>query len=106
MSGVVKQKAMLGQANGTEVELLVSGTKSYATYETIGGYPAIYDDTTGLFCYARVVDGEYLSTGVPVTSAPPTDVDPHAKESDEVRARKIGNRESQNASRSAVKNKE
>jgi hypothetical protein len=106
MSGVVKQKAMLGQANGTEVELLVSGTRSYATYETTGGYPAIYDDTTGLFCYARVIDGEYRSTGVPVTSAPPQDVDLHAQESDEVRARKIGNRESQDASRSAVTNKE
>ena len=100
MSGVVKQKAMLGQANGPDVELVVSGTRSYATYETTGGYPAIYDDEKGLFCYARILDGEYRSTGIPVTSPPPPNAIAHAQESDEVRARKIHERESPDTSRS------
>ena len=100
MSGVFKQNVMLGQANGPDVELVVSGTKSYATYETPDGYPAIYDDALGLFCYARVVNGRYQSTEVPVTALSPADVKPHERESDEVRAGKIRESESQDASRS------
>lgn len=89
MSGIIDQKVSLGQANGPEVELIVSGTRAYATYETLDGYPAIYDTGAGLFCYARVVDGSYESTGVPVTAEPPDGVEPHAKESERVRAAKI-----------------
>jgi hypothetical protein len=89
VSGIVNQKVSLGQANGPEIELMVSGTRAYATYETLDGYPAIYDTDAGLFCYARVVDGRYDSTGVPVTADPPPGVQKHAKESERVRAAKI-----------------
>jgi hypothetical protein len=41
VSGIIGQKASLGQANGSEVELIVSGTALYATYETLDGFPAI-----------------------------------------------------------------
>ena len=93
MSGISKQKARLGQENGPEVDLIVSGTALYATYETLDGYPAIYDDERGLFCYARVVNGRYHSTGVPVTGAPPEGVERHAKESDAVRQSRIDERQ-------------
>ena len=89
MSGVNKMRASLGQANGPEVELIVTGTRDYATYETPDGAPAIYDDERGLFCYARVINGEYQSTGVPVTEPTPAGIVPHAQESIEVRERKI-----------------
>ena len=89
MSGVVRQTATLGQADGSEVELVVTGTKSYATYETPDGYPVTYDQDLGLFCYARVIGGAFESTGVPVTQPPPHDLVKHAAESDEVRAAKI-----------------
>jgi hypothetical protein len=89
MSGVIRQTAMLGQADGTEVELVVTGTKSYATYETPEGYPVTYDQDLGMFCYARVVDGAYRSTGVRVSAPPPEGLVKHAAESDEVRAAKI-----------------
>jgi hypothetical protein len=94
VSGVVGKKVRLGQENGVEVDLVVSGTRDYATYETPDGFPAVYDLTLGLFCYALVVDGEYQSTGVGVTSSPPSNVHQHAKESDEVRAAKIRSRQS------------
>lgn len=94
MSGIIGQKVSLGQANGPEVELIVSGTREYATYETLDGFPAIYDNGAGLFCYARVVEGRYESTGVPVTAAPPAGVHKHEKESDSVRAAKIQARRS------------
>jgi hypothetical protein len=93
VSGIINQKAVLGQENGPDVELVVSGTAVYATYETLDGFPAVYDTDKGLFCYARVTDGRYVSTGVPVTSAPPTDVERHLKESDAVRQSRIVERE-------------
>jgi hypothetical protein len=92
LTGVFGEKVSLGQANGPDVELVVRGTELYGTYETPDGYPAVYDDALGLFCYARVSDGSFLSTGVPVTSAPPPGVERHAKESDPVRMRKIEER--------------
>jgi hypothetical protein len=92
VSGIIGQRVSLGQENGPEVDLVVSGTRAYATYETPDGFPAIYDKSLGLFCYARVADGRYVSTGVPVTAAPPGDVQPHARESDDVRAAKIHER--------------
>jgi hypothetical protein len=82
------------------VDLIVSGTRTYATYETPEGFPAIYDDALELFCYARVVNGAYESTGVPVTEAPPAGVERHAKESDQVRSAKINQRQSENEGRS------
>lgn len=94
MSGVVNQRVSLGQGNGPDVELIVSGTAMYATYHTPEGFPVVYDDDLGLFAYARLVDEKLESTGVPVASPPPPDVDRHAKEADDVRARKISERES------------
>ena len=92
MSGVVNQRARLGQGKGPDVELIVNGTRAYATYETLDGFPAIYDTTRELFCYAILVAGEFQSTGVPVTAAPPLGVERHANESTEVRAAKIAGR--------------
>lgn len=89
MSGIIGQRVSLGQENGPDVDLIVSGTHDYATYETPDGFPAIYDDNLGLFCYARVADGRYQSTGTPITAPPPDDLQRHAKESEDVRAAKI-----------------
>ncbi len=93
MSGVFGERALLGQANGPDVELIVSGSELYATYETVAGFPAVYDDALGLFCYARVVEGSYRSTGVSVSAPPPSGLQLHAKEADRVRAEKIRRRE-------------
>jgi hypothetical protein len=101
VSGIVGQKATLAQANGGDVELVVTGTMLYATYETPDGYPAIYDDRAGLFCFARVVDGRFESTGVPVTAPPPAGVQKHAQEAEAVRAAKIAERESAMQTRAA-----
>ena len=95
MSGISNQRTLLGQENGPEVELLVSGTVLYATYETLDGFPAVYDDARGLFCYARMVDGRYESSGVAVTSSPPAGVERHARESDAVRQARIVERQAQ-----------
>jgi hypothetical protein len=90
----MQRRASLGQANGPEVDLLVSGTALYATYHTLDGYPAIYDDDRGLFTYARLHNGRFESTGVPVGASPPAGVDREASEADHVRAEKIAARQS------------
>jgi hypothetical protein len=100
VSGITGQKVSLGQANGGDVDLVVTGTVNYATYETPSGYPAIYDDQAGLFCFARLVEGRFLSTGVPVTAEPPPGVEKHARESDAVRIGKIMQRQSEMERRS------
>lgn len=92
MTNVRNQRVLLGQANGPEVELVVNGTALYATYETPDGYPALYDDDRGLYCFAKVIDGRYVSTHVPVTDPVPADVARHAKESDAVRQEKAAAR--------------
>ncbi|WP_426230727.1 hypothetical protein [Pararhizobium sp. DWP3-4] len=92
MVGIFGEKVSLGQANGPDVELIVRGTEFYATYETPDGFPAIYDDELGLFCYARIVEGSFTTTGVPVTSPPTDEVKRHSTETDEVRMRKIEER--------------
>ncbi|WP_019499762.1 hypothetical protein [Pseudanabaena sp. PCC 6802] len=102
MVGVFGEKASLGQANGSDVDLIVRGTEFYATYETPEGFPAIYDDSLGLFCYARVVGGRFETTGISVTSPPPPGVERHATESDEVRIRKIEERTQQMDQRSGA----
>jgi hypothetical protein len=93
VTGLFNQKVSLGQGDGSEVELMVSGNPLYATYETVDGYPVVYDDEQELFCFARVVDGRYRSTGVPVTEPPPVGVERHAKESDEVRTERSDERQ-------------
>jgi hypothetical protein len=100
MVGLWRRKVDVGQANGPDIALVVTGTELYAAYETDDGYPAVHDDTLGLFCFARVVDGAYESTGVPVTSAPPADAVKHATESDAVRMRKIAQRQAEMEKRS------
>jgi len=92
MVGMFGKKVPLGQANGPDVDLIVSGTELYATYETPEGFPAIYDEAQGLFCYARIVGGKFETTGIPVTSPPPQGVERHATESDDVRMQKIRER--------------
>jgi len=106
MVGVFGEKVQLSQASGPDVDLIVRGTELYGSYETPDGFPVVYDDSLGLFCYARVLAGEFQSTGVPSTSSPPPDVERHAKESDEVRVRKIEQRTRQLAQRASVQPKE
>ena len=95
MVGMIGQKVPLGQANGPDVELIVSGTELYATYETPEGLPVLYDEALGLFCYARLADGKFVSSGISLAHVAPADIIPHAQESDEVRQRSIEARTNQ-----------
>ncbi len=93
MVGMFGQKVPQSQANGPDVELHVYGTEFYARYETPGGYSAIYDEALGLYCYAALEGGAFVSTGVPVTGQPPANAVLHGQEDDSVRAEKIRRQE-------------
>jgi len=103
MVSIEEQKVCLGQANGPDVELIVTGTELYATYRTPDGFPVVYDDSLGLFCYARLQGGQLVSTGVPVTATPPPNLERNVEESGAVRTHKIEERRSQMEQRSHSK---
>ncbi len=84
MSSIRGERVALGQSNGREIELVVSGNEDYARYETPAGYAVIYDDA-GVFVYARLVNGRFTSTGVPADQPPPAGLALHEEESPEVR---------------------
>ncbi len=85
MSAVFGERVRLGQADGTEIELVVSGDEDYSKYETPDGYSVVYDDARGAFFYARLVDGRLVSTGVAANKPPPPGAARHAEESAAVR---------------------
>jgi hypothetical protein len=89
MTGVFGQKATFSQENGPDIELVVFGDEWYGWYETPTGHPVVYDAEKGLFCYAVVDEGRFVSTGVSASEAPPPGVEPHARESPAVRRAKI-----------------
>lgn len=106
MVGMFGEKVPLSQANGPDVELVVKGTQFYATYETPDGFPVVYDDALGLYCYAVLIDGEFKTTGIPVTSPPPPNVERHAQESADVKLRKANDRQREQERRAHGASKE
>lgn len=92
MVAIFGEKFKMPQEKGPEVDLVVSGDEFYARYETEEGYSADYDRDLGLFTYVDIVDGKYVSTGIPVTEPPPSNLKPHLEESGEVRLAKAAQR--------------
>lgn len=87
MSTVRRERVRLGQSDGTEIELVVTGNEDYAHYETPAGF-AVVPDATGMFVYARLVDGRFVATGIPADRPPPPGIAPHEEESAAVRVEK------------------
>ena len=86
MTSAPRGLVRLAQASGPDVELQVEGDEWDATYETPSGRPAVYDEGLGLFCYARLTEGRFTSTGVSVSDLPPAEAaPPHSEESPEAR---------------------
>ena len=92
MSAIFGELMSFDQENGLEVKLRVFGDEFYARYETEEGYTAIYDEGLGLFTYARLKDGRFLSSGLDLSRSPPPDLEKHLEESDEVRLDKAAKR--------------
>ena len=89
MSGIFNEQLTFKQENGPDVRLVVIGDEHYARYETIDGYTVVYDVDLGLYCYARTINGRFISSGVPMNAAPPPDIRRHITESENVRQEKF-----------------
>lgn len=92
MSAIRGEKLRLGQSNGPDVMLLVYGDEFYARYENEVGYSVVYDTNLGFYCYALVLGGEFVSSGVHLTKSPPSGVRRHMRESGSVRNLKFQRR--------------
>lgn len=77
------------QEKGPEVQLRVYGDEFYSRYENMDGFTVVYDQDHGLYCYALLISGEFVSSGVDASQSPPKGVRRHFKESEEVRNRKF-----------------
>ena len=92
MSAIFGESMSFDQENGPEIKLRAFGDEFYARYETEEGYTAIYDDDLGLFTYARLKDGRFISSRIDLSQAPPAELEKHLEESDEVRREKAEKR--------------
>jgi M6 family metalloprotease-like protein len=92
MSAIFNEYLIFRQDKGPDVELVVNGDEFYARYETVDGYTVVYDMDLGLYCYATLENGAFVSTGTPIAKGPPVGLRRHLKESPEVRNRKFRQR--------------
>jgi M6 family metalloprotease-like protein len=89
MSAIFGETLSFGQENGPDVQLVVFGDEHYARYENLDGYTVVYDIDLGLFCYAMLVDGNFVSSGVPQAVPAPFGLPRHLEEDEAVRAEKF-----------------
>lgn len=92
MSSIFGEVLTFTQGNGPDVRLRVYGDEFYARYENLDGYTVVYDQDLELFCYALLIKGEFVSSGVEISTSPPSRVRRHFKEAEEVRNRKFDRR--------------
>jgi len=89
MSSIFGETLTFEQEDGPDVKLVVFGDEFYARYENEDGYTVVYDSDLGLYCYAVLINGEFVSSGVSLIESPPAGVRRHFKESGEVRNAKF-----------------
>lgn len=92
MSAIFGEKLTFPQERGPEVKLVVYGDEFYAQYETIEGFTVVYDRELGLFCYAFLVNGAFLSSKIAISKSAPQDLEKHLQESGGVRLAKANRR--------------
>lgn len=92
MSAIFGETLTFQQENGPEVELVVFGDEFYARYETKDGYTVVYDPDRGLYCYALLLNGQFASSGIPISKRPPPDIRRGLRESETVRNEKFAQR--------------
>lgn len=92
MSSIFGEVLTFSQEKGPDVKLKVFGDEFYSRYENLDGYTAVYDVDLGLFCYAVLIEGEFVSSGVDISQSPPDKIWRHLKESAQVRNAKFESR--------------
>jgi hypothetical protein len=95
MSAIFGETLTFPQEKGPEVELVVFGDEFYSRRETKEGYTAIYDDSLGQYCYAILREGEFASSGTPLSEPPPPGIPSHLEEAEPIRREKFARRYTQ-----------
>ena len=85
MSSIFGEVLTFSQEKGPEIKLKTFGDEFYSRYENPDGYTVVYDQDLGVYCYARLINGEFVSSGVDAGLEPPANVRRHFKESEQVR---------------------
>ncbi|VVB72235.1 Uncharacterised protein [uncultured archaeon] len=80
MTAIFGELLSFSQEKGPDIRLKVFGDEFYARYETPEGYSVIYDQELGLFVYALLQDGRFVSSGVNLGSSPPPNLALHLEE--------------------------
>jgi M6 family metalloprotease-like protein len=89
MSSIFGEVLTFSQEKGPEIKLKTFGDEFYSRYENPDGYTVVYDSDKGVYCYAQLISGEFVSSGIDACLEPPAKVRRHFKESEEVRNRKF-----------------
>ena len=92
MSAIFAETLIFQQENGPDVELVVYGDEFYARYETKEGYTVVYDPDRGYYCYALLLNGQFASSGIPISKRPPSEIRRGLREAAKVRNEKFTNR--------------
>lgn len=81
MSAIFGEILRFGQPGGPDIKLVVTGDEFHARHETLDGFTVVFDSDRRQFCYAMLVRGALLSSGVPVSDPPPAGLRRHLRES-------------------------
>ena len=92
MTAIFGELLSFSQEKGPEVRLRVYGDEFYARYETENGYTVMYDESLGLYVYALLKEGRFVSSGIALTRKPPPGLKPNLVESDLIRQDKAAHR--------------
>ncbi|HNX38948.1 MAG TPA: M6 family metalloprotease domain-containing protein [Methanothrix sp.] len=92
MSSIFGEYLAFPQERGDQVQLKVHGDEFYARYEDQEGYTVVYDSDMGRYCYAHLIAGEFVSSGIDISKSPPPELRRHLRESEAVRNRKFNAR--------------
>ena len=95
MSTIFDEPHRFPQDKGPDVELVVSGDEFYSRRETKDGYTVIYDNELGLYCYAILQAGRFISSQISISEHPPDALQPHLEEAESVRREKFSARYAQ-----------
>ena len=95
MSAIFNETLIFDQEKGDPVRLVVNGDEFYARQETEEGYTVVYDSDLGQFCYAILLEGMFVSSGVPMSREAPSGLRKHLKEASSVRNAKFEQRYAQ-----------
>ena len=89
MSAIFAEILRFGQGPYPTITLRVTGDEFYAVYETLDGFTVVDDQDRSRFCYALLINGALVSSGVPAEGPPPPALPRHLRETVGIRSQRF-----------------